>query len=367
MQKSSDIKLSREQIIMMVISSASGAYTYNFTWIIPEAGRAVWIAGLISILPIIPLILWLSNIRQKNPEGTVFEFIEDGLGKFISKCSIIFYYVIVMISAVILMNLFIQTVKIYFLKDTPAWVLILLITTMCTVFVGKGIKVFGMFCELIVIYAIINYYAGFSFALVKGFKISNLVPLFDTTLPAFLKAVWFIMGNLSECLLLLMVIIDSVPDSKRFTVWVAKGLVLWAIIFAASGVTFIGILGIEHLAGVTGSGIEIAKLIQVGDFIRGLEIFIFSVYVIQAVAKISIFLYSMHHVSLKLIAKMKIKTHLVVGSIFVLTASIIIDSYTTAYFLSTVLYTYVLLPFSIVLLILAAIGVAAAKRRKTVR
>ncbi|MGE5328686.1 MAG: GerAB/ArcD/ProY family transporter [Deltaproteobacteria bacterium] len=364
MQESNNFKISREQIILLIVGAAGGAYTYNFTWIIPSGGRAVSIIGLLSIVPIIPLVFWLLSLRKDRPEDTIFEIIESGLGKVTSKSIIIIYYFITMISIIILMNLFTQTVKIYFLQYTPAWILMLLIIIMCYMFVNSGIKIFVMFCEIIIVLATIDFHAGFALAFVKQFKIENFIPLFDITLSGFLKSIIFIMGNLSEVLMMFMLLINVMPDSKKCLTWIVKGLILWAVIYAAAGVIFIGIIGVEQLARVSGTGVAVAKVIQIGDFIRGLEVFIFVVYVNQAIAKLCIFLYSMQQAGLRLIGKSKSKIHLIIAAILVFIGSIIMNSYVTAYFVSVFLYTYILLPFSIFVLILGSLGLAISNRKR---
>lgn len=356
-----NIQLTREQVIFLSFLGAIGNIVYIHTWIDDYTDRAAWVAGLLGILFVIPFAVWIFYLGKFQPQSTVFDILERGLGKFPNMAIIVIFILLNITIAVAHLNMFTQMINAFFLRTTPPWIIMLILILICVMFAYGEIKVFGRLVEILAAFGIINYFAAFIFA-PKLFHIEYVIPVFDTSLTGFIKGSIFMLGGAAEVLLIFMVIVRNIPDSGKHYVWVVKGIALSSVIFSFAIMIIIGIMSPELAKRIAFGGVNAAKLIQAGKFLQGLEIFIFGTYQIIAIGKITVSMYCAW-TAVKKIFNKKPLLQLIIIALMMLIPSIWLGSYNKAYFLAVFLASYIILPFSVLTLLLASISVLITNKR----
>ena len=360
------LKLTREQVIFLSLIGIIGNIVYTHTWIVNNTGRAEWVATLLGILLVIPLAIWIFYLGKFYPQSTIFDILEKGLGKILSSGFGILFIIINIAVAVAQLNMFTEMLTVFFLQFTPPWVIMLFLTAMCVMFANGGIQAFGKLTEFLAILGVINFFAAFIFAFPKVFRIEYIIPIFDTSLSGFIKGTVFMTGGAAETLLVLMIIVRYVPDPGKHYMWLVKSIALSAVVFSSAIFVIIGMMSAELAKRIAFGGVNAAMLIQVGEFIQGLEVFIFGAYQFIAIGKITLSIYIAWIVGKKIFSEKKPSLQLLIIALMILIPSVWLTSYNKAYFLAVALGNYILLPFSILVLMLASV-IVIIKNKKTGR
>jgi hypothetical protein len=260
--------------------------------------------------------------------------------------------------------MFTGTIRVLFLQNTPSFFIMLFIIAMCTLFNNSGIKNIARLVEILALLATANYFFGFFLSFFKLFKMEYVTPIFDTTGLQFAKGVMITLGTNAECLLLLFVIIGSVPSAQKEYMSVIKGLVIWSLVLSFAILIMEGDIGHELLSRVAQAGITVARVIQIKSFIRGLEILLLMTYQYITLFKTTLFIYSCSAASNKLFNLKNSRILLILSAALIFSVSIFINSNNVGYYFSIFLGSYIILPFVILVLILASIGVIIRKITK---
>ena len=360
----STVKLTREQVIWLIFASACGNIVYNFTWVVAVVNRPYWLATFIGVLLNIPFVIWTMYLGKYYQGRTIFDILGNTLGKFICSIIIIAYISLNIAIAACMLNMYVSTIKVFFLQYTPPWVLMLFLVAMGAAFAGSGITILGRLLEMLVILFIFNFFSGFFLSFIRVFKIENITPIFDTTLLGFAKGMLITAGNISECLLFLMITAGSIPDPQKHYIWAVKGLTYWAVVLSFAIFIMGGMISPELLMRIAQAGVAVSRIIQIGEFIRGMEVLILITYQLFAIMKVSLCIYSSWVSAQKLLSLRNNKLHLIFVSIAVFSLSIWMNSFNTGYFLSLFLGTYIILPFAIFILLLTTLCIFIKNRNK---
>lgn len=357
-------KATREQAILMVCASGFSNIVFTFTWVTKITGKPFWIAVFIGVLANIPLGIWIFHLGRHFQGSTVFDILEKGLGRFICGVIAVIYIILNITIEICMLNLFTGAVKLYFLERTPIWVIMLIILLICTLFANSGMQTFGKLIELLIVLCVVNYFAGFSVSFVKEIKLEYIMPVFDISWPGFAEGVLFTAGSVADGMLFLMVMAGSVPDPHKHYMWVVKGFTYWAFVLSLAILLMAGAVSTEVLSRIGQAGIAVARVFQVREFIRGMEVFMLMSYQYIAIIRTIMILYSCWISSQKLIHIKKPWVLLVLISIAIFLGAVWVNSYNTGFFLAVFLGYYIVLPFVILILLLASLS-AAIKKRKT--
>lgn len=335
---------------------------FNFTWAVYLCGRSGWIALAIGILLTIPFIITILYLSKKYPENTIFDIISIKFGKPLYIILIIFNTLINIILAVTILNLLCGIVKVYFLLLMPVWVIMLLNITIAFLFVNNKPLLFGRTVELLAIWFVINYFAGFSLSFVKEFDFKNIYPIFDTTLSKFGEGVFFSFCSASEIILFIIVMVGNMPQTNGNKKSILKGIMLWASVLTLAVFIMQGISGTEILLRTSSVGVEVSRSIYFGDFLRGLELFILATYQLICILKLSIYLYCSWIPIKKILHEKYSFITLFLVSLIILVLSIKLNSTNKAFFISIFMDYYIISPFTLIVLIIAFLGTLLMKK-----
>ncbi|MBV7271402.1 GerAB/ArcD/ProY family transporter [Clostridiaceae bacterium UIB06] len=356
-------KFTREQVLFLTFAAGCSNMAYTFTWAVYLSKRSSWIVLAIGIMMIIPFAVGILYLCKNYTGYTIFDIIDEGFGRLLYIMVILFYSLITIALGAYILNMFVGSVKVYFLPHTPSWILMLFLVFMSFLFVNNRTLLFGRAVELLTIWYIFNYFIGFSLSFVKEFKIENVIPIFDTTLSEFGEGIFFSMGAASEILLATMVMVAHIPAPYEHRKWIVRGITLWAFILALAVFIMQGISGYEMLSRTTEAGIGVSRAIYIGDFVRGLEVFILATYQLITILKISLYIYGIWIPIKKLFNQKYSTVILVVITLLIFIPSVWLNSSNSAYFFSIFASYFVILPFVIIVMLLAWLGIRIIKRR----
>ncbi len=358
-----NIKLTREQVILLTFICVLGNIVYSHTYIDDYVDRAAWVSSLFGILLIIPFAVWIFQLGKFYPQGTVFDILETGLGKFVAKAMSILFIFINIAVAVAQINMFTQMLNVFFLPFTPVGITMFLLILLGVIFANGGIQSFARLAELLAVLGVFNFLACFIFAFPNFFHMEYVIPIFTTPLTGFFRGTIYMIGGASECLLILMILVRYVPDPAKHYMWVVRGIALGAVIFSSAIFIITGMMSSELAKGIAFGGVNAARLIKVGDFLQGLEVFIFATYQYIAIGKITLSMYCAW-TSAKIIYNKRPLLLLLIIAMMIYIPTVWLSSYNKAYLLAAMLANYIILPFCIVTLLLASIGIYI-KNKKT--
>ena len=358
-----NINLTREHVIFLAFMGIVGNIVYTHTWIDDYTDRAAWVASLVGILLVIPFAIWIFYLGKFYPKCTVFDILETGFGKFPFWTVSVIYILINIAIAVAHLNLITQMINAYFLQHTPAWVIMFFLLVIGIMFANGGIKEFARLVEILVILGLINYFSAFIFSYPKFFHIEYIIPIFDTSLNGFIKGTIFITGGASECLLLFMVLVRLIPDPAKHYMWIVIGIGLSSIIFSSAIMIILAMMSPELAERIAFGGVNASSLIRIGDFIQGLELFIFGTYQFIAIGKTTMSMYCAWTSAKKMFNIKNPLLLLLIIALMIFVPSVWLSSYNKAYFLAVFLGNYVILPFSIFILLLTSLSIVIKNKR----
>lgn len=356
-------KISRSQAAFLTYGSAMGAMVYTASQTAALAGRMCWVTMLIGILVNIPFAIWILILGSYKKDGTLFDLLEDGLGKVVCKFILILYILINLAISACILNLFAGMIKVYFLPLTPLVIIVFVIVLMSTIFTNRGIKYFARLIVLLCVLATVNYFTGYSVSFVNQFRIEYIIPIFDASYAQIAKGVYFAAANNADCLLFLMLMVSSIPLTSKYLSSITKGLLIWSIILSSAVFICEGCVGPELWAHAAQGGISVSTIIQVGTFIGGIEVFLLLTYQYIVFIKTTIYLYSSWTASKKLFNVPKGKPLLIILAVALIVGSAWINSYSKGFFYSILLGDYVIFPFVIIVLLLCTLSVFVKKKR----
>lgn len=360
----SRMKLSREQVFFLIFINALGNLIYIRNWADQYTGRAEWLSQVLAITISVPLAMWIIHLGSLYPDGTVFDIVEEGMGKFVSS-SIIFIYILINIGiSCTHVVMFTELLHTFLLEYTPSMVLLFILVLTGMAIASSGVKILGWTLEMLSLVGLLNFNIVFMIASATKFHIEYVVPIFDKTPLGVIKGSLFVLGNASEGLLLLFVLVSFIPEPKKHYGWVISGMVFSQGIFAIATLIITGILSIEIAARIAYGGVNVARIVQVGDYIRGLEIFILCTYQFIAIGKVSTCLYCIWWCGKKLFNNYKPGFQLVIYALIIFMTALKIGTYNNAYFLAVFLCNNVLLPFSVIVMLIGTISIILIKRKK---
>jgi spore germination protein KB len=355
--------LTREMVFFLIFISIIGNVVYAHTWIDDFADRSAWLAALAGIMLLIPFAVWILYLGKLCPQTTVFGMIDKSLGKISGGVLRVPFILINILIAVAQLNMFTEMIKVFFLPYTPCCLIMLTLVLISMMFISNGISDFARLVEILAVLGLFFYFTSFIFAFPNNFNFEYIIPVFDTSLSGFIRGVIFITGETSECLLLIMIIVRFIPDPFKHYKWVVYGIGMSGVVFSLAIMFIIAMLSPELAKRIAFGGVNAAKLLQIGDYVRGLEIFIFCTYDFIAVGKIAACMYCCWVSMQKIFGNKKLNLQLSIAALLILVPSLWLNSYNKAYFLAVYLGNYVLLPFTVLMLGLASISIVLRNKK----
>ena len=352
--------ISKEQTFTWFFLIIYGNNIYNFVWIADITDRAGWVLLGVSLAIIFPLILWTFRLTGTKSGTTVFEIIGKPFGPFVKKLFLSLYLVINIIPAVLMLNMFAGAINVFMLKKTPSWAIILFLIIIGFLFVKSGIIPMSRMLQLLMLMGLLNYLFTFGLGLPE-FEIDNIWPILDASVSELSEGTLFAVGICSELLLPVFLLTELFPEPARYRKSATRGYWTGGFVLMFCIVLEIGMINIKVLENMSFAGISAARIIEIGDFIRGLEVLILMTYQFLCIYKVAMSLYCMKTAFVKIFTVKHENIFLMISAVVVFCIAVFLNSYNLAYIFSLYWGLYILLPFVLIVLSVSALAKKISK------
>jgi spore germination protein KB len=255
-----------------------------------QAGHDAWIAIILGMLGgiIVALVYTFLCIRFKGKN--LIQIHEIVYGPYLGKLmSLLFLWFIFHMGSLIT-NVFTYFFSITTFPRTPDVFLMVLIVFVCAYAAQNGIEVIAR-CGFIIVLASMVIFLGSSIFLINNFHVSNFFPLFEAPIKEMLTAAYGAAAfPFAETVVFAMII--PYLNRKHGSIFP----VVTALLLGGLFITLISIRNIGALGPLNGIYVyptfQTDRMIDVGGFIRRMEIITVSVFLTFGFLKISVILYA---------------------------------------------------------------------------
>ncbi|MFZ5644751.1 MAG: GerAB/ArcD/ProY family transporter [Bacillota bacterium] len=341
-------KISQRQAFYFLYSPSVILFTFQFATVINIAGRESWVAGSIGILFMMTFSLWTLWLSQFAPGHTILEILEMVAGQIIGRAvGIVYTLITVIIAALVLRNLsgMLQTIT---LPNTPVWVTILVILGTGAVIAHGGIEVQGRLAEVLVIVLFTIFFSGFLLGLRGQFNTDFIIPVFDRGIRDLVGGAYFTAGQIATGNLCLLVMVAALPRSGDSYPMIAKLYLSFLIIAFTGTLGTIGVFGAEEGARMAFADFNVTLLIQ------GLEVAIVVPYILGSILSVAAFTYCYWVETTRTFNNWRPAIWQTITVSLAAVTAISISSNNESYFLSTLVSSYLALPFTLLVLLLTS-------------
>ena len=353
--------ISKQDAFIFPMCSAGGNIDFGYSLIIFYAGRAGWLAVGSGIIFMIPFAFWILYLGNKYPGNTILEILKITSGKYVYYLTAAAYILIIAATTIMLLTMFTQIIKIFFLEFTPAWIVMAFMVLMCFAITGNGIKKMAKLLTLLCVIAVLDTFISFPIYF-KYFRIEYITPIFDTHFSGFLQGFLIAAGFSAEALLFIMNILCCMPKPDKYYSSIAAGFLVWMVILGTIVFMKIGASSSEILARSSLAGLTAVRAIQIKDFIRGLEILTIPTYQCVTAIKISCNLYNIQISVMNFFKKKPAFFSLALASLLVYIPSVLLNSFNRVFIPYLIWLAYITFAFAIFILILTSIGIMVKKK-----
>lgn len=270
------IPLRKEQI------SQSQAYILMVTFILgtslalsnySESQQDTWISMLIALILAIPIVMIYGSILNSHPGKDIFQILEYIFGKIIGKIiGALYSFYFFHLGAICIRNMT-EFVQITSFPETPQYLTALFIGILAIYILKAGLEVIARVNKFII--PLIIFIISITLVMVvPKANVNNLLPLLENGWSPVLKGSFpkfsFPLGET----VVFLAFLNTVNEKNKANKIYVKGILLGGIILFAAIIRNILVLGFPSLTSSIFPSYEAVSLIDIGKFIRGVEIII---------------------------------------------------------------------------------------------
>lgn len=275
-------------VFMFIISSA--------TLLIPPlvtlyTKQDAWVVSIITMLVALPVVWLYISLGMRYPNLTLIEYTERILGKWFGKAvSSLFIFYFLIITAALLRQLGDMLVTLV-LTDTPIQWVELLFFSLVVAAIRLGIEVSsraaGIFFPWVLAFLFFLFVA-----LLPRIEWKNLQPIFESPLNMMAKGVFIHMGIPFFDLVIFLMIFPYVSDLRKAKKVYFVAMIAGSIIIIVVTLMSTLVLGANLTGRSIYSAFELARSVNVGNFIQRIEVLVGGIWFITMFFKITVCFYA---------------------------------------------------------------------------
>ncbi|WP_338539751.1 GerAB/ArcD/ProY family transporter [Paenibacillus tundrae] len=261
--KQSGSKISTSEVVIVVINSILGAGILTLPRTISKAVETpdVWISVIVSGVLVALISILLVTLCRRFPGKTVFEFVPEITGKWISYfvgLLIIIYFVILCSFEVRVMA---EITSMYILERTPSWVTIMVSLWVGIYMISGGLKVIIRVFEIVLPVTLLLLAVVFLLSS-RMFELSNLRPLLGEGLLPVLKGIKpsFLSYSGYEVLLIITAMMTDVKSSNKAVIY---SILTCTIIYLVTIVMVVGNLSLPGIETRTWPTLDMVRSFEI--------------------------------------------------------------------------------------------------------
>lgn len=270
-------------IVLFIVGSAS-IFAQGL-----EAKKDLWLAFILGIIMVIPMLLIYARIHYIFPGKDLFDIFEICLGKFLGKIIIIFYvWFLYFFAGDIFVNYgqFIRSVS---FDETPQIILIIFLGILCVGGIKEGVESIGRFSEMFIHIVVLTLLVAM-LLLIPDMNINNLLPAFNEGVKPVLEGAFSVFTFPLVQVVVFTIIFSSFKRKKSSYKVYITGVLIGGAYLALLSITNILVLGVNAATTTIYPSHATISKIDVADTIQRIEVIVTTIFILGGFVKISLLL-----------------------------------------------------------------------------
>lgn len=286
-------KISVRQFRILVILFTTGtSILIGPSTLATEAKQDAWIAAIISVVFGLLVILLYNKLGNIFPNMTIVQMNEKVFGKWLGKSiSLLFFSLTFLYSASLLFyigNFFIIEI----MPETPLGAIVILMGAIMVMAVRHGLESFARSAELFILLFSLLFFC-LVLTVLPEIKYENLQPVFEVKLKPLLQgSLFMVVTSTINAVVLLMIFPADVNQPKEAQKSFLIGTLIGGLVMIIITLLGILVLGSYNSASQVYPGYELAKKINIGNFITRIEAIMAAIWMITIYFKMVLYFYA---------------------------------------------------------------------------
>lgn len=252
-----------------------------------ESQQDTWISMLIAVVLATPILIVYGTILNDHPDLDIFQILDYIFGKIVGKIiGFLYTFYFFHVGAIALRNMT-EFVQLSSFPDTPQYVTAIFIGILAIYFLKSGVEVMARVNKFIMPLMILLISITFIMVIPKA-KVENLLPILGSGWSPVIKGSFskfaFPLGET----VIFLAFLNTLKEKNKASKIYLKGMYIGGIILIYAGIRNILVLGFPSLTSSVFPSYDAVSLIDIGDFIRGVEIILYVLITIAGFFKVSL-------------------------------------------------------------------------------
>lgn len=277
--------ISQSQAYILIITFIMGTTLTLISF--SESQQDTWISMIIAFILAIPIVLIYANILNDYPGKDIFQILEHIFGKIIGKTmGALYTFYFLHLGAISIRNIT-EFIQVSYFSETPQYFTALFLGILIIYILKTGLEVIARVNKFI--FPLLIFIISITIIMVAPKSdITNFLPILENGWLPVIKAGFsqfsFPLGET----VIFLAFLNTVNEKNKNSQIYLKGISIGSFIFLMIIIRNILVLGFPSLSSAVFPSFDAVSLIDIGTFIRGVEIIIAIIITIAGFIKVSI-------------------------------------------------------------------------------
>lgn len=268
-------------IITLMIGTTSALSSYS------ESKQDTWISLLIALVAITPIVIIYGSILDNHRGKDLFQVLEHVFGKVIGKIiGALYTFYFLHLGSICIRNIT-EFVQVSSFPETPQYFTALFIGILAIYIIKSGLEVMARVNRFLFPFLAFILTITLLFVIPRA-RPTNFLPILENGWLPVIKHGFLISTFPFGETIVFMSFFNTIEENKKASKIYLKGIYLGGLILFSVIIRNILILGFPNLSSSTFPSFDAVSLINIGDFIRGIEVVIAIVITIAGFIKVAI-------------------------------------------------------------------------------
>ena len=268
-------------IITFMIGTTSALSSYS------ESKQDTWIALLMTLVLVTPIVIIYGSILNNHTDKDLFQILEHIFGKIAGKIiGALYTFYFFHLGAICIRNMT-EFIQVSSFPETPQYLTALFIGLLTIYILKSGLEVMARVNRFIFPFIAFILTITLLFVAPRA-KPTNFLPMLENGWLPVIKHSFLISTFPFGETIVFMSFFNTIGEKKKASKIYLKGIYLGGLVLFSVIIRNILILGFPSLSSSTFPSFDAVSLINIGDFIRGIEVVIAIVITIAGFIKVAI-------------------------------------------------------------------------------
>lgn len=277
------ISESQAYILLITFIMGTSLALVNYS----ESKQDTWISMLIALILATPIVIIYGSILNIHPDKDIFQILEYIFGKIIGKIiGALYTFYFFHLGAICIRNMT-EFVQVSSFPETPQYLTALFIGMLAIYILKSGLEVIARVNKFIIPLLIFIISITLIMVIPKS-DITNFLPILENGWSSVVKASFskfsFPLGET----VIFLAFLNTVKEKNKSSKIYLKGIFIGGIIILTVTIRNTLVLGFPSLTSSAFPSYDAVSLIDIGNFIRGVEMIISIVITVAGLIKVSV-------------------------------------------------------------------------------